>query len=101
MFSRHSTIAAAAAAWIATTLIAAAEPPARQAEIPTGDVWVTPDVPRAFPTQAAQNTPVHRQLPTGDFWPTEEAVTRAADTPAPAQPTKSAREDVATGSIKQ
>ena len=99
MSSRHSTIAAAAAACIATTLIAAAEPPARQADMPTGDVWVTPDTPGAFPAQAAQNTPAHRQLPIGDFWPAGDAVTRAADVPAP-PPARSAREDVASGLIK-
>src|SRR5215469_2023779 len=100
MSSRHSTIAAAAAACIATTLIAAAEPRATQADMPTGDIWVTPDTPGAFPVQAAQNTPVHRQLPTGDFWPTDDAVTRAADVAAPPQPTRSAREDAATGMIQ-
>jgi hypothetical protein len=94
--SRHSKIAAAAAACIATTLVAAAEPPARQVDMPTRDVWVTLDGP--FPAQAAQNTPSHRQLPIGDFWPADDALTRAADAPAP--PTRSAREDVAIGSIK-
>jgi hypothetical protein len=78
------------------TFPAAAEPAGRQADIPSGDVWVTPDAPRAVPPQAARNEPDYRQLPTGDFWPAEETVTRAAETPAP-QPKRSAREEVATG----
>lgn len=96
MSSAHATIAAAAAAWIAMTFPAAAEPPARQADIPSGDVWVTPDAPRVVPSQAARNEPDYRQLPTGDFWPAEETVTRAAETPAPPLK-KSAWEEVATG----
>jgi hypothetical protein len=98
MSLRHPTIAAAA--WVASTLIAAAEPPAGRADMPTGDVWVTPDTPGYAPAQAAQNMPIHRQLPTGDFWPADAAVTRAADVAVPPQPTKSAREDVATDGIK-
>lgn len=100
MSSRYATIAAAAAAWTAMTVIAAAEPPAERADMPTGDVWVMPDAPGYSPAQAAQNTPVHRLLPTGDFWPADDAVTRAADVPAPPQPTKSAREDATTGAFK-
>jgi len=97
MSSRYWTIAAAAAAAIAMTLTAAAEPPARQADMPSGDVWMTPEAPGPVPTQAAaQNGPVYRQLPTGDFWPADEAVTRAADLPGP-QPKRSALEELATG----
>ena len=99
MSSRHSAIAAAAAAWIATTFVAAAEPAARQADMPTGDVWVVPNAPGPSPAQAAQNTPAYQQLPTGDFWPADDAVTRAANVPAP-PPARSAREDVASGLIK-
>ena len=52
------------------------------ADMPTRDVWVTPDVAGPSSSHAPQRTPL-RQLPTGDFWPAEEAVNRAADAPAP------------------
>ena len=75
-------ITPAAAAWIAMTVIALAGPLTSEADVPAGDVWITPDAPRPPLPQGAQNTPV-RQLPTGDFWPADDATIRAADTPAP------------------
>ena len=99
MSARHARIAAAVAGVIGMAAIASAEP-ANQAEMPLGDVWVTPDGPGPLPSHAAQNTPT-RQLPIGDFWPTEDDLRRAADVPAPAQPTKSARENSATGSMER
>ena len=82
MSSRHSMLAAAAAAWLATAAFAAAEP-VTTADTPTGDVWITPDAPRPLPPHAAQNAPAYRQLPTGDFWPAEAGAIRSADAPAP------------------
>jgi hypothetical protein len=82
MSSRYLKLAAAAAAWLALTALATAEP-APSADTPTGDVWVTRDAPRPLPPQAAQITPARRPLPTGDFWPAEDGATRTADAPAP------------------
>ena len=91
-------ITPAAAAWIAMTVIASAGPLTSEADVPTGDVWITPDAPRPSLPQGAQNTPV-RQLPTGDFWPADDATIRAADTPAPPRGAF-AREEGGAGSVK-
>jgi hypothetical protein len=99
MWTWSFKVSPAAAAWIAMTLIASAGPLTSEADVPTGDVWITPDAPRASPPQAAQNAPVYRQLPTGDFWPAEAGAIRSADAPAPAKDAL-AREDSATGAIK-
>ena len=88
-------ITPAAAAWIAMTVVASAGPLTSEADAPTGDVWITPDVPRPSLPLATQNTPV-RQLPTGDFWPADDSAIRTADTPAPARGAM-AREGVAGG----
>jgi hypothetical protein len=98
MSTRHLKLAAAAA-WIATAAIAAAQPMPTAADTPTGDVWVTPDAPTPLPAQTAQRTPVYRQLPTGDFWPAEGDATRAADAPAPPRDAL-AREESGSGGGK-
>jgi hypothetical protein len=85
-------ISSAAAAWMALTLVASAAPPMNQAEISTGDVWIT-QAPSAAPAQTAQRTPGQRPLPTGDFWPAEDAATRAAEAPAPPRDQSASRED--------
>jgi hypothetical protein len=97
MFSKRSTFAAIAAAWLATTTLAAAEPVT--ADMPTGDVWVTQDAPRLLPGDAAHNVPARSPLPTGDFWPAEDGATRTADAPAPPKDAL-AREETATGGMK-
>jgi hypothetical protein len=90
-------IAPAAAAWIAMTLVASAAPLTREAETPTGDVWITQSPNAAAPPQTARRTPVERALPTGDFWPAEDDGTRAADAPTLARDQSAAREDEGTG----
>lgn len=75
-------LAPAVAAWMAMTLVASAAPLTSEVEIPTGDVWITPEAPTPTPAQTARRTPVQRQLPTGDFWPAEEDTTRSAEAPA-------------------
>jgi hypothetical protein len=93
-------IAPAAAAWIAMTLVASAAPLTSDIEIPTGDVWITPQVPSAAPSQTAQRTPAQRQLPTGDFWPAQDDTTRAADAPALPRDQSASRGDDAAGGMK-
>jgi hypothetical protein len=97
MSSRRLTLIAAAAAWLATTTLVAAQP--ATADMPTGDVWVTPDAARPSPPLAAQNAPGRRALPTGDFWPADEGATRIADTPAPPKDAL-AREEAAAAKMK-
>jgi len=72
----------AAAAWIAMTLVASTAPLASEVEIPTGDVWITPQAPSVAPAQTARRTPGQRPLPTGDFWPADDEATRVAEAPA-------------------
>jgi hypothetical protein len=98
MSSRQLKLAAAAAAWLAVTAFAAAEPGA-PADTPTGDVWVMPDAPRPLPPQAAQIAPAHRSLPTGDFWPADDGAIRTTDAPAPPKGAM-AREESGTGDAK-
>jgi len=86
-------IALATAAWIAMTLVASAGPLTREAEIPTGDVWITPEAPHPAPAQTARRTPVQRPMPTGDFWPADDDATRTAEAPAPPHDQSAARED--------
>jgi hypothetical protein len=86
-------IAPAAAAWIAMSLVASAAPVTSEVEIPTGDVWITPQAPSVAPAQTARRTPVPRQLPTGDFWPAEEEATRSAEAPALPRDQSASRED--------
>jgi hypothetical protein len=97
MSSWRLTLAAVAAGWLAITSLVAAEP-ATTPYMPTGDVWVTQEVLRPLPAQAAQNARGRRVLPTGDFWPADEGATRIADTPAPPKDAL-ARED-ATAATK-
>jgi hypothetical protein len=99
LFRDHAVkLAAAAAAWLMATALAAAEP-VTSADTPTGDVWVTPGAARPLPPQAAQNTPIRRPLPTGDFWPTDDGATRTADAPAPPKDAV-AREESGAGGAK-
>jgi hypothetical protein len=98
MSSQSLTLAAAATGWLAITTLVAAQP-VTTADTPTGDVWVTPDAPRATPPVTAQNAPGRRVLPTGDFWPTNEGATRIADTPAPPKDAL-AREEAAAAKMK-
>jgi len=98
MSSSRLTLPAVAAGWLAITTLVAAEP-ATIADMPTGDVWVTPDATLASPPVAAQNAPGRRVLPTGDFWPADEGATRIANTPAPPKDAL-AREEAAAGKMK-
>jgi len=97
MFHWPLKIAPAAAAWIAMTLFTSAASLASEAQIPTGDVWITPQAPSTVPSQTAQRTPLQRQSPTGDFWPAEDDATRAADAPALPRDQSAAREDDGRG----
>jgi hypothetical protein len=87
-------IAPTAAAWIAMTLVASAAPLTTDVEIPTGDVWITPQAPGATPPQIAQRAPAQRALPTGDFWPADDDTTVAA-APAPPRDQSASRQEVA------
>jgi hypothetical protein len=91
-------IAAAAAAWIAISLVASAAPLTNEVETPTGDVWIT-QASSVPPTQTARRAPLQRQSPTGDFWPAEDDATRAAEAPAP-RDQSAAREDEGTVGLK-
>ena len=88
---------APAAAWIAMSLVASAAPLTSDIEIPTGDVWITPEAPNPTPAQTAQRTPEPRQLPTGDFWPAEEEAAQAAEAPPLPRDQSASRED---GAVK-
>jgi hypothetical protein len=90
-------IASAAVAWIAMALVASAAPLTNDIEIPTGDVWITPQAPSVAPAQTAQRSPAQRQLPTGDFWPAEDDATRAAGAPALPRDQSASREDDGKG----
>ncbi|MBV8824014.1 MAG: hypothetical protein JO220_03340 [Hyphomicrobiales bacterium] len=101
MIHSHLKIAPATAAWIAMTLVASAAPLTNEVEIPTGDVWITPQASSTAPAQTAQRAPAQGQLPTGDFWPAEEDTARAAaETPALPHDQSAAREEIATGGVK-
>jgi hypothetical protein len=83
---------AAAAACIAMTLATSAAPLASDLDIPTGDVWITPQAPSVAPAQIARRAPAQRPLPTGDFWPADDDTTRAAEAPALPRDQSAARE---------
>jgi hypothetical protein len=83
------------------TVAAAAEPVATPVDMPTGDVWMTPNAPSPLPRGAVgQAGSVNAQLPIGDVWPAEGGMTRAAQDPAPPQEQAAGREEIATGSVK-
>ena len=75
------------------TLVATAGPLTSEVEIPTGDVWITPEAPHPAPAQIARRTPVPRPLPTGDIWPADDEATRTAEAPALPRDQSAARED--------
>jgi hypothetical protein len=100
MIFSHLKIPSAAAVWIAMTLLASAGPLTSEVDIPTGDVWITPEAPHPAPAQTARRTTVQRPMPTGDFWPADDDATRTAETPALPRDQSASREDVATGGVK-
>jgi hypothetical protein len=79
------------------TVAAAAEPVATPVDMPTGDVWMTPNAPSPFPPGAGQAGSVNPQLPIGDVWLAEGGTTRGAQNP-PQQ--AAGREEIAAGSVK-
>jgi hypothetical protein len=100
MSSRHHGIASVAAAWLTMTAVAAAEPAVTPADVPTGDVWMTPGASASLPPGTGQAGSVNAQLPIGDVWLADDGVSRAAEAPAPPQRETSAREEIAAGGIK-
>jgi hypothetical protein len=100
MSSPHCTIGVAALGWVALATLAAAQPAATPADMPTGDVWIAGE-PSTFPHGAAgQAVAANPQTPTGDVWPTADGTGRAAEAAAPQQDA-AGREEVAVGSVKQ
>jgi hypothetical protein len=99
MSARHRTIGFAALGWVALAALAAAQPAAGPADVPTGDVWITSER-SAFPHGASQAASVDAQLPIGDVWLAEDGMTRAAKAPAPPHEQAEGREEIAAGSVK-
>ena len=91
MFLWHCRIAAAAVGWIALTLVAVAQSGTGHQDVPSGDVWITPNKSRSIPRDAVgQTTPNSSEIPTGDVWLAPDGVARTAQPKAP--PQRDARE---------
>jgi hypothetical protein len=100
MSSRHHRIASIAAAWLTMTAVAAAEPVLTPADMPTGDVWMTPGAAAPLPPGTSEGASANALPPIGDVWLADDGVSRAAEAPVPPPRETSAREEIAAGGIK-
>ena len=76
MSSWRSIVGSAAAGWIALTVAAIAQSK-DDPQLPTGDVWITPDHPYLFYLQPKAKTPI-AGMALGDVWVVPDQDERSA-----------------------